>query len=408
MLQCPRHLEPSLQHVSAMQAKWQLTCYLCQQRYGACIQCAGSSKCFLAFHPSCARSASLVMETVEPGSDYDTSEAEPDDEPPPPCHAPQPPAAGLDENQDTLNVPKPPLTAAPVKGGWGTPSLAPPPAAATPSEVPAPATTGGQDTGVSTPQVQDVPSGADACKGLTTMTARKRRKRTGAPMQEGTYIGGGCRMMCYCPKHSHLAQASAQASPAATQGRPPLLGHPTAAPGVPSVPVHSASSSTPALLQQAAQQQQQCSLQTSSASATGIHAIDDMQNQQPQHRAGCIRGVPFNHACRRGQREPDAIAAALAKRLFVAKTPYTISGPQRHGRCQLPLALRHASEAPFLMTGANLGHAPGDSGRPQHAAKTQTQRFKEMQQSVGRRLTCGKSAIHGLGAFTKQAHAAGD
>lgn len=400
-----------------MQAKCQLTCYLCQQRYGACIQCAGSSKCFLAFHPSCARSAGLVMETVEPGSDYDTSEAEPDDEPPPSCQGASQHPAGWDENQDTLNVPKPPLTAAPAKAGWGTPSLALPPAAATPGEAADPATTGRQDAGMGTPQVQDVPSGVDACKGLTALTARKRRRRGGAPMQEGTYIGGGRRMMCYCPKHNHLAQATAQASPAATQGRPPLLGHPTAAPGVPSVPVHPASSTAPALLHQQATQQQQ---QTRSTTAPGIHAIHDMQHQLHQHRAGCIRGVPFNHACRRGQREPDAIAAALAKRLFVAKTPYTISGAQRHARHQLALALRHASKAPLLvsgassgpapllMSGASSGPAPVDSGRPQHAAKTQTQRFKEMQQTVGRRLTCGKSAIHGLGAFTKQAHAAGD
>lgn len=32
---------------------------------------------------------------------------------------------------------------------------------------------------------------------------------------------------------------------------------------------------------------------------------------------GCARETPYNHALRRGQREPDAIAAALAKRRFV-------------------------------------------------------------------------------------------
>ena len=48
-----------------------------------------------------------------------------------------------------------------------------------------------------------------------------------------------------------------------------------------------------------------------------------------------------------------------------------------------------------------------ESGKAQAAAKTQTARFKEMQETVGRRLTCGKSAIHGLGAFTKQQHRPG-
>lgn len=351
------------------------------------------------------------METVEPSSDYDTSEADSDGGAPTPCNAPQHPG-GLDENLDTLNVPRPPPTGGPAKGVSGTPSMAT--SAATPHEQSlGPETAGQPDRGVSTPQVQGVQSGADNCKALTSMTARKRRKRAGAPMQEGTYIGGGRRMMCYCPKHSHLAQASAQALAVGTHSQPggPPAG-PTAAPGVPSVPVHSASNRMPTLMhQRVMQQQQQCSQQTSSAAVEGTDDdICDGQpagHQLPQHKAGCIRGVPFNHACRRGQREPDAIAAALAKRLFVAKTPYTISGPRRHARHHLPLAHRHASEALFLVGGASSGQASVGSGRLQSAAKTQTQRFKEMQQTVGHRLTCGKSAIHGLGAFTKQPHLAG-
>ena len=349
------------------------------------------------------------METVEPGSDYDTSEAESDCEAPCPFGTTQHPG-GLDENQDILNVPRPPPAGATAKGGAGTPSMAPP--TATPGDPLDPETAGRPDTEVSTPQVQDVQSGANTRKALTSVTARKRRKRTGAPMQEGTYIGGGRRMMCYCPKHSHLAQASAQASALAARCHQGGLSvGPTAAPEVPSVPVHSASNTMPTLMHQAlSQQQQQGPQQTKSAAGEGTDGGHDGQpagHQLPQHMAGCIRAVSFNHACRRGQREPDAIAAALAKRLFVAKTPYTISGPQRHARHQLPPAHRHASEAPFLVGGASLQHTCVDSGRPQNA-KTQTQRFKDMQQTVGHRLTCGKSAIHGLGAFTKQPHLAGN
>lgn len=378
-----------------MQAKCQLTCYLCQQRYGACIQCAGSSKCFLAFHPSCARSAGLVMETVEPGSDYDTSEAESDSEalPARPTTSHQP--AGLDENHNTSNVPSTLPTAAAVKG-CDTPSIGPP--AANLQALQAERLAG---TGAGTPQLQGGLSGAETCKGVTSMAACKRRKRSGVPMQEGTYIGGGQRMMCYCPKHSHVAQTSAVRQGPAPQGA--LL----AAPGSAPVPVHSDRMPASLMHQQSLQHSAQ---ETSSPALEGVNATCDGQtegHQLPQHKAGCIRGVPFNHACRRGQREPDAIAAALAKRLFVAKTPYMIAGPQRHARHQLPAAHCHANEAPFLTGGASSGHAAGGPGRPQHAAKTQTQRFKEMQQTVGQRLTCGKSAIHGLGAFTKRAHAAG-
>ena len=338
------------------------------------------------------------METVEPGSDYDTSEAESNSEAPPPCNMAQPPG-GLDENQDTSNVPRIPPTGAPVKGGCGTPPMA------APAEGLHPGTAGRPDTGVSTSQLLNMQSGGDTCKGLTSMTARKRRKRSGAPIKEGTYIGGGRRMMCYCPKHSHLAESSAITTHY-QQGIPPRV--PVTAPGVTSASVHSASNRTPALMRQQLPQQQHCP--QGLASQEGMDAVCDGQPagyELPQHKAGCIRGVPFNHASRRGQREPDAIAAALAKRLFVAKTPYMIAGPQRHARHQLPLAHRHATEAPFLTDRASSGPTPVGPGRSQ-STKTQTQRFREMQQTVGRRLTCGKSAIHGLGAFTKQPHAPGD
>ena len=46
------------------QARRQLRCSICKQAYGACIQCSGHKNCFTAFHPLCARSAGLVMDSV--------------------------------------------------------------------------------------------------------------------------------------------------------------------------------------------------------------------------------------------------------------------------------------------------------------------------------------------------------
>lgn len=40
--------------------RWGLRCYICQQKWGACIQC-GNKTCFAAFHVTCARKSRLFL-----------------------------------------------------------------------------------------------------------------------------------------------------------------------------------------------------------------------------------------------------------------------------------------------------------------------------------------------------------
>ena len=40
--------------------RWKLTCYICNQRMGACIQC-GNKNCYQAFHVTCARRSRLFL-----------------------------------------------------------------------------------------------------------------------------------------------------------------------------------------------------------------------------------------------------------------------------------------------------------------------------------------------------------
>ncbi|KAK9456094.1 PHD-zinc-finger like domain-containing protein [Dipodascopsis uninucleata] len=54
------YMEPveGIEHVPRQ--RWKLLCYICKQKYGACIQCVNRS-CFTAFHPTCARRAGLQL-----------------------------------------------------------------------------------------------------------------------------------------------------------------------------------------------------------------------------------------------------------------------------------------------------------------------------------------------------------
>ena len=317
------------------------------------------------------------METVEPDSDYEGSEADSDAEAP--AHKTVSQLEGShDENLDTSNVPR-----------TAEPKNAAPKTAEPGSAVPKTA-----DPESTVPRIAEPASKAGSVlhttgNGAASMPKRKRR-RTGA-IQEGTYIGGGCRMMCYCPKHSHVTQQKAQAHLA-----PPLVA---------SVVASQYAETDSQEQKQKASQQASGGQETACVhAATAVGDPVPQAQQEPQHQAGCIRGVPYNHACRRGQQEPDAIAAALAKRLFVSKTPYLLGAARHHSRSSLPVTRAHADEQPFSGQQSSTGQDLSDG---QSQVKTQTERFKEMQQTVASRLTCGKSAIHGLGAFTKAPHQAG-
>ena len=338
------------------------------------------------------------METVEPGSDYDTSEAESDGDEVPAQSTVEQQTTGLDENHDTSNMPKLACRGDQIKDANCN-------SAESAQSLSSKAIEGQlfdqARADVNTPKAAHAASDSEQAKQLNSAavtTAPKRRKRHGAPMQEGTYIGGGRRMMCYCPKHSHVAEKPLAAAPSAA-----LAPSIAAALPVTAVAAQAGQAEASVNLWQA-----QRAAQTSEWELQALCTGQNAAYQLPQHGHGCVRGLPFNHACRRGQREPDAIAAALAKRLFVAKTPYIIGAARQHEQQQLPCARMHLTEKPFLVPDASSERSAVPNSSVPAAAKTQTQRFRDMQETVGRRLTCGKSAIHGLGAFTKQPHDPGN
>jgi NuA3 HAT complex component NTO1 len=53
-------MEPVQEVEKVPRNRWKLTCYICNQRMGACIQC-GNKACYQAFHVTCARRAHLYL-----------------------------------------------------------------------------------------------------------------------------------------------------------------------------------------------------------------------------------------------------------------------------------------------------------------------------------------------------------
>ncbi|KAH8880702.1 hypothetical protein GQ53DRAFT_754823 [Thozetella sp. PMI_491] len=53
-------MEPVMEVEKVPRTRWRLTCYICNQRMGACIQCSNKS-CYQAFHVTCARRSKLYL-----------------------------------------------------------------------------------------------------------------------------------------------------------------------------------------------------------------------------------------------------------------------------------------------------------------------------------------------------------
>lgn len=53
-------MEPVMDVEKVPKTRWKLTCYICRQRMGACIQCSNKN-CYQAFHVTCARRSRLFL-----------------------------------------------------------------------------------------------------------------------------------------------------------------------------------------------------------------------------------------------------------------------------------------------------------------------------------------------------------
>lgn len=156
------------------QARWELSCSLCEQAYGACIQCAGSQACVTAFHPLCARAARLRMAAVPDFSaDSDSDDTAEQDANPKP-----------DPDAD-LRLPDAHAAGSADLGGCG-----------------------GRADGVES-------AGGAPLGGLAGRRAKRRRH---APQPGGTALADGRRLVCFCARHAAADTNPAPYGPGASAG----------------------------------------------------------------------------------------------------------------------------------------------------------------------------------------------
>ncbi|XP_077250235.1 histone-lysine N-methyltransferase TRX1-like [Tasmannia lanceolata] len=120
----------------------------------------------------------------------------------------------------------------------------------------------------------------------------------------------------------------------------------------------------------------------------------------PSNPSGCARSEPYGFFGRRGRKEPEALAAASLKRLFVENRPYLVSGYRQNGSIGNDL----------ILAGISSGLQKSEMTQPDGCGGilSMAEKFKFMRETFRKRLAFGKSGIHGFGVFAKHAYRAGD
>ncbi|XP_031271305.1 histone-lysine N-methyltransferase ATX2-like isoform X2 [Pistacia vera] len=119
----------------------------------------------------------------------------------------------------------------------------------------------------------------------------------------------------------------------------------------------------------------------------------------PSNPSGCARSEPYNNFGRRGRKEPEALAAASLKRLFVENQPYLVGRYCQHGLSENILPSVGVIGSKFSFSIHRDAHTN---------ILSMAEKYKYMRETFRKRLAFGKSAIHGFGIFAKHPHRAGD
>ncbi|KAJ6956318.1 histone-lysine N-methyltransferase ATX2-like [Populus alba x Populus x berolinensis] len=125
----------------------------------------------------------------------------------------------------------------------------------------------------------------------------------------------------------------------------------------------------------------------------------------PCNPSGCARTEPYNYFGRRGRKEPEALAAASLKRLFVENQPYLVGGYSQHESSGCTIASNGLIKSVFS---SSLQRLKASRLSAPSNILSMAEKYQHMRQTSCKRLAFGKSGIHGFGIFAKHPHRAGD
>ncbi|KAJ6403891.1 hypothetical protein OIU84_012148 [Salix udensis] len=125
----------------------------------------------------------------------------------------------------------------------------------------------------------------------------------------------------------------------------------------------------------------------------------------PCNPSGCARTEPYNYFGRRGRKEPEALAAASLKRLFVENQPYLVGGYSQHESSGCTIASNGIIKSVFS---SSLQRLKASRLSAPTNILSMAEKYQHMRQTFRKRLAFGKSGIHGFGIFAKHPHRAGD
>ncbi|GKU87587.1 hypothetical protein SLEP1_g1963 [Rubroshorea leprosula] len=134
-----------------------------------------------------------------------------------------------------------------------------------------------------------------------------------------------------------------------------------------------------------------------------LHQCSDYS--PPINPSGCARMEPYNHLGRRGRKEPEALAAASLKRLFVENQPYLVGGYCQRG---VPGSILPYGRVSGLKISSSLHRLKTSQPDSVDNILSVADKYKYMRETFRKRLAFGKSGIHGFGIFAKHPHRAGD